>query len=91
MLGHQAEARRDAVLYFQPRDVLAGKSHAAGQRQDPHDGVQQCGLAGAVGADDGDDLVVGDLERHRAHGLDLAIGDVGVGHFQQRAHATAPR
>ena len=57
----------------------AGKARAALQRQDAHDGIQQRGLAGAVGADDGDDLVVGDLERHRAHGLDLAIGDMGVG------------
>ena len=67
------------------------KADAALQRQDAHDGVEQRGLAGAVGADDGDDLVVADLERHRAHRLDLAIGDMHVGDLQQRAHALTPR
>jgi len=63
--------------------------------RNPHDGVEQRGLAGAIGADDGDDLVVLDGERHRADRLDLAIGDMRVSDLQQRAHAgihaTAPR
>ncbi len=32
-------------------------------------------LAGAVGADDGDDLAGADFERGVAHRLDLAVGD----------------
>ncbi len=31
---------------------------------DAGDGADQRGLAGAVGADDGDDLVLGNIERH---------------------------
>ena len=91
MFGHQAQARRDAVLDVERRDIGAGKVGPALQRQHAHDGVEQRGLAGAVGADDGDDLVVGDVERHAAHGLDLAVGDMDIGKFQQRAHAAAPR
>ena len=64
---------------------LAGERHAARQRQDSHDGVEQRGLAGAVGADDGDDLVGAGLERHRAHRLDLAVGDMGIGDLAARS------
>jgi hypothetical protein len=78
VLRHQAQAGRDAVLDLELRHVAAGKGHAAPQWQDPHDRIQQRGLAGAVGADNGDDLVVGDVERHRADGLDLAIGHMGI-------------
>ena len=46
---------RDALLDFELRHVLAGEGDAALQRQHAHDGVEQRGLAGAVGADDGDD------------------------------------
>ena len=91
MLGHEAQARRDAILDIERRHVLAGEGGTTLQRQDAHDGVQQRGLAGAVGADDGDDLVGRDVERHRAHGFDLAVGDMDVGDRQQRAHAVAPR
>ena len=91
MFGDEAQARADAVLDLEPRHVLAGERDAAPQRQNAHDGVEQRGLAGAVGADDGDDLIVGDVKRHRTHGLDLAVGDMGVGDLQQRAHAATPR
>ena len=91
MLRHQAETRGDTVLDLQLSDVLAGERRGAFQRQDTHDGIEQRGLAGAVGADDGDDLVVAHFKRHRAHRLDLAIGDVRIGDLQQRAHDAAPR
>jgi hypothetical protein len=91
MLGYQAEAGGDAVLDLELRHVRAGKGNTALQRQDAHDGVEQRGLAGAVGADDGDDLVVADLERDRADRFHLAIGDMRVGDGEQCAHATAPR
>ena len=32
-----------------------------------------------------------DVQRHAAHRLDLAIGDMHVGDREQRAHAAAPR
>ena len=79
MLGHQAEARRDAILDVERGHVHACEGGAALERQHAHDGVQERGLAGAVGADDGDDLVVVDVERNRTHRLDLAVGHMGVG------------
>ena len=91
MLGDQAQPQRNAVLDLLLREVLAGKAHPALQRQDAHGRIEQRGLARAIGADDGDDLVVADLERHAAHGLDLAVGDMHVGDGEQRAHVTAPR
>jgi hypothetical protein len=91
VLRHQAEPGGDAVLDLQQRHVLAGERGGALQRQDAHDGRQQRGLAGAVGADDSDDLVVADVERNAAHGLDLAVGNMDAGNVQQRAHALTPR
>src|SRR5262249_32444133 len=91
VLGDEAQPQRDAVLDLKPAKVLAVEGDTALQRQDAHDGVEQRGLAGAIGADDGDDLAVPDVERDRAHGLDLAIGDMSVSDGQQRAHAPAPR
>ena len=91
VLGHQTQARRDAILDVERGHVQACEGGGALERQHAHDGVQQRGLAGAVGADDGDDLVVGDLERHRAHRLDLAVGDMDVTDLQERAHVAAPR
>ena len=95
MLRHEAQSGRDAVLDLKPGEVGSGKGHAARERQDAHDGVQQCRLAGAVGADDGDDLVLGDIERYATDCFNLAVGDVDIGQLQQVAravaHVAAPR
>ena len=42
------------------------------------DGVQRGGLAGAVGADEGDDLPLIDLEGDALDGVDGAVIDVDV-------------
>jgi hypothetical protein len=47
--------------------------------------VEQRGLAGAVGADDGEQLVLADLERHRPQGLETGEAQVQVVDLEQRA------
>jgi hypothetical protein len=65
-------------------DVPAG-------RQQPHDRRQAGRLAGAVGADHGDDLPGAHLEADVVDRLDLAVVHPQVLHLQQRAHSTPPR
>jgi hypothetical protein len=91
MLRDEAQPLRNAILDLEAREVRAGEGDTALQRQHAHDGVKQRGLARAIGTDDGDDLVVGNVKRYAADGLDLVIGDMGVGDGKQRAHAAAPR
>ena len=91
MFRHQAKPRGDAVLDVELRDIGALEHHAALERQDAHHGVEQRGLAGAIGADDGDDLAAADLEIDGADSLDLAVGNMGIGNGEQDTHATAPR
>jgi hypothetical protein len=60
-------------------DVGAAKQDAAARRPEhAGDGADQRGLAGAVGADDGDDRAFGDLERHAVERLRVAVEHVEV-------------
>jgi len=70
-------------------DVLAGVLDAARSRPDhASDGVEDGGLACAVGADEGDEGAGFSVEGDAADSLDLAIGDHEVLHDQDgRAHA----
>ena len=67
----------------EPRSVSskrgAGVDASAVQPQGAGDRAQQRGLAGAVAAEDGDDLAVRDLHRHPAHRLNGAA----VGHVER--------
>ena len=77
----------DAVR-LQAGDVGAGKAHAArGRLHHPGDQVEQRGLAGAVGPDDGANLADGDLHADVVDGDECAIAlgqavnlDEGRGH-----------
>ena len=91
LFGHEAETRLDAVFHIDLRLIGAGVDDAAGRRQQSHHRAEQRRLAGAVGADDGDDLTGIDGERDAAHGLRLAVGDRQIGDIEQRHHALAPR
>ena len=91
MFRNDAQARRDAVLDLEPGNLLIRERDAAGERQNAHDGVEQRGLARAVGTDDGDNLVGIDVERRAAHGLDLAVEDVRIFDRQQSGHDAVPR
>jgi hypothetical protein len=75
----------DAVR-LQPGQVAAVEADAAllGPVQ-ARQAVEQRGLAGAVGADDGEQLARPDLEAHRAEGPDAGEAQVQVVDPQQRA------
>jgi len=49
------------------------------------DGAEEGGLAGAVGADEGDDLAGEDLEGDGVEGLDGAVADDEVGNGEEGA------
>ena len=76
----------------QPRDVGAAK-HDAAARRPVHagDGADERGLAGAVGADDGDDRALVDLERDVVERLRVAVEHVEVLDVQHQSTASAPR
>ena len=57
----------------------------------PGDGADQRGLARAVGADDGDDLALGDLERDAVERLRVAVEEVEIADGQHHGRAAAAR
>ena len=68
----------------QRRDVVPVDRHAtAGGWHEPADEVEDGGLAGAVRADDADDLALADVERHAAHGLHAAEAHRQVLHVER--------
>ena len=54
------------------------------------EGAQGGGLAGAVGADEGDDLAGFDAEGDAFDGFDLAVGDAEVLDLEQCGHWASP-
>ncbi len=75
----------------QPGDVLAAETDRAGARnQHAGDRPQRGRFAGAVGADQRDDLAFVDLERDAAADRDLAIGELELLGGEQRAHRSSP-
>ena len=74
-----------------PVIVAAVEEHAAGvERLEPGDQVEQRGFAGAVGADDADDLALVDVEGDVGVGGEAAVA---LGHaldVEQQAHGAVP-
>ena len=56
----------------------------------PADGPQQRRLAGAVGADEGDDLPLADLDGHVGQDDDAVVADAELAHGQERQPAGVP-
>ena len=82
---HQRDALRDHVLKRNSAERLAGECHGArGWRDDPGDGENQRALAGAVRADDADDLAFIDLQIDAAHGGDGAVPHDQTGDGEKR-------
>ena len=69
----------------------AGQLQRPGRRDQPGDGAQQRGLAGAVGAHQSDPLAGPDLERHVAQDRPLAQGDRQSVGTEQGGHAAGGR
>src|SRR5690606_14135966 len=66
-------------------DGLATETDGTARRPvEAADAVEHRGLAGAVGADDGQDLAVADVERHAIDRLQAAKAHAEVADFQQR-------
>jgi hypothetical protein len=68
------------ISNFEPNRALARLRRAA-------DGHQQGRLAGAVGADQGDDLALVHMQIDAAQRLDVAVERVDAGDFQHCRHA----
>src|SRR5262245_124352 len=92
-LGNERNAEPDPLVGCQADDVAAIKYDGSGARRErPGDRAQRGGLAGAVGADQSDDLALVDMKRQIAAGRHLAIGKLEPTHGQERAHRrSAPR
>ena len=90
-LRNKAKAALDAFLDVEAGEVEAVIHHPSAPAQQTGGGREQRRLAGAVRADDGDDLARLHDETDAAHGLDLAVGDVQVLDLEERRHATLPR
>jgi hypothetical protein len=80
-----ADSELDDSRGARARDVLAfefdrprGRVHEAGN------GSERRGLAGAVGADQGDDLAFVDVDRHTAQGLDAPVQRIDAFELEQR-------
>ena len=74
-LGHLRDAERDARMARAARSIgrPSKQDAAGGDRLHAGDRAQQRGLAGAVGADQRDDLAGRDLERDAVQRLDAAV------------------
>jgi hypothetical protein len=87
VLERAGDAALDHVPGTQPGDVLAVEHDAPRVRaQDLGDEPQQRGLAGAVRADQADDLVALELEAHRVHGGQAAEALVICSTRKSRSH-----
>ena len=75
--------RDDLVGRHRPQIAPRVEDLAGPGPAQPRDRVQGRALAGAVGADEGDDLAVPDLQGDALEGLDVAVEDVDVLHVQQ--------
>ena len=92
LLRHEGEAEPADVRRVQPGDVAILEPHMAGSRpQQPGDQLEQRRLAGAVRADQGDDLARLDPQRRPAHDLvGRAVAAAQVGDLEE-AHLRPPR
>ena len=75
--GHLVGIQADDRLPLENDVAGRGRHHGA-------DGVEQSGLAGAVGADDRDDLAGVHLHRQAVQGLEATELDLEVADLQQR-------
>src|SRR5581483_5464728 len=70
----------------QPADVVALEQHGPLRVDEPRDGAQQRGLAGAVRPEHGDELALGDGQARRLERGHMAIACREVAHLEKRRH-----
>jgi hypothetical protein len=91
LLRHQRHAHGDEMLDLDVALHFALELDLALRGQQAHDGGQHRGLAGAVGADHGDDLPGGHLQVDVVQRFDLAVGNAQVTDLQNGcAHYSTP-
>jgi hypothetical protein len=84
VLGHEAEARAAGFEGLAALDLDAVEADGAGARaHQAHDARERGGLAGAVAAEERDDLAARDLERKAEQDLALAVGGLQAPDFKQ--------
>ena len=90
--GHEHHALGHGLGGALPGDLVAVEDDAAPARPgEARDGGEQRGLAGAVGAEQGDDLVPVDVAVHAEEHLRLAVGELEVADGEQRPRAVGVR
>ena len=73
-LGHQSAAQGRDGLGRVAADILLVEKDLAGlAAQKPRNGLEQCGLARAIGADDGHDLTGRNVDRHPVQDLEVPV------------------
>ena len=83
-LGHHRQAFLDQIPGAASLDASAQVFDVAGQDgQAAGDGFHGGGLAGAVGANQGDQLALVDFKVNTLDRLDAAVGHFQAGHFEQ--------
>ena len=91
-LGYLHDAAANHVVRCDVGEHLAFEPHLAlGRGQDAANRVQRSGLAGPVGADQGDDLILLDCQGEPPQGVDVAVEDVQVVDFEHRHLSLPPR
>ena len=91
-LRHQCDAAFHHLLRIHAGDVLAVvEDRAAFDRNDAGDGAKRGGFAGAVRADQSDDLALVYAEGNALERLDTAVADHQVLHFQQTHSSSTPK
>ena len=78
-----------AALSGPPRSGLPARSDRAGAADGAGDGAQRRRLAGAVGAEDGDDLALVDVERDPVQCLHRAVARLDLLELEQGGHWAA--
>ena len=90
-LRHERDAEVGPRPRRKPREVAAAETdRTAARNERAGDGAQGRRLSGAVGADQCDDLALGDLEREVAAHHRFAIGELQPFRGEERGHAVAP-
>src|SRR5690606_14095351 len=91
-LGDLPDAEVADAVAVEAGDLLALEADGARARlEDPRDGADERGLAGAVGADEGDDLAGAHRQAHLVERLGVAVVDGEVTNIQHQCTAPVPR
>ena len=92
-LGHMGDPAEHDVVGGDAEEGFALEAHVAtAGGEEPRQGLEGGGLAGAVVAEEGHDLALGDPERDALERVDLPVEDVEVLHLQHGvSHRRPPR